>query len=197
MAQYTQELMWIISLYQEMKVVEGWWVYWNKVWLSILETKTVKSWQQYSIIYNRKQIEENRQRFRKKERERRKEGWQTKVMHGQHVRQTKDFAAQNSWQWLRRGSLKRQTESLIIAAPNQALGTNYRNAKIEHPRESATCRMYKTRDETVTHIISDCSKLSPDRLQSTTWQSGKCSTLEYHEGAWTVSHKVMVWSQSR
>ena len=61
--------------------------------------------------YTGKQIEENRQRFREKQRERRKEGWQTKVMHGQHVRQINDFAAQNSWQWHRRGSLKRQTES--------------------------------------------------------------------------------------
>ena len=76
------------------------------------------------------------------------------------MRQTNDFAAQNSWQWLRRGSLKRQTESLIIAAQDQALGTNYRKAKIEHSRESATCRMCKTRDETVTHIISECSKLA-------------------------------------
>ena len=66
--------------------------------------------------YTGKQIEENRQRFREKQRERRKEGWQTKVMHKQHVRQTNDFAAQNSWQWLRRGSLRFRTESLIIAA---------------------------------------------------------------------------------
>ena len=76
--------------------------------------------------YTGKQIEENRQRFREKQRE----GWRTKVMHGQHVRQINDFAAQNSWQWLRRGSLKRQTESLTIAAQDQALGTNYRKAKI-------------------------------------------------------------------
>ena len=82
------------------------------------------------------------------------------MIHGQHASQTNDFAAQNSWQWLRRGSLKRQTESLIIAAQDQALGTNYRKAKIEHSRESAMCRMCKTRDETVTCIISECSKLA-------------------------------------
>ena len=106
--------------------------------------------------YTEMQIQENKQRFREKQRERRKKGWQAKVIYGQHVRQTKDFAAQNSWQWHKRGSLKRQTESLIIAAQDQTLGTNYRKAKIEHSRESATCRMCKTRDETVTHIISEC-----------------------------------------
>ena len=106
------------------------------------------------------QIEENRQRFREKQRERLKEGWQTKVMHGQHVRQTKDFTAQNSWQWLRRESRKRQTESLIIAAQDEALGNDCRKAKIKPSRESATCRMCKTRDETVTHMVSECSKLA-------------------------------------
>lgn len=110
--------------------------------------------------YTGKQKEENRKTFKEKQRQKRKEGWQTKVMHGQHVRQTKEFAAENSWQWLKRGSLKRQTESLITAAQDQALGTNYRKAKIEHSRESALCRMCKTKDETVTHIISECSKLA-------------------------------------
>ena len=110
--------------------------------------------------YTGKQIEKYRRRFREKQKERRKEGWRTKVMHGQHVRQNKDFVAQNSWQWFRRGSLKRQNESLIIAAQDQALGTNYRKSKIEHSRESATCKMCKTRVETVTHIISECSKLA-------------------------------------
>ena len=48
----------------------------------------------------------------------------------------------------------------IIAAQDQALGTNYRKAKIEHSRESVMCRMRKTSDETVTHVISECSKLA-------------------------------------
>ena len=111
-------------------------------------------------LYTGKQIEDSKQVFKDKQQQRRKEGWQTKAMHGQHVRQTKDFAAQTSWQWLKRGSLKRQTESLIIAAQDQALRTNYRKARIEHSRESALCRMCKTKDETVTHIISECSKMA-------------------------------------
>ena len=31
------------------------------------------------------------------------EGWQRKVMHGQHVRQIEEFANLESWQWLKRG----------------------------------------------------------------------------------------------
>ena len=77
----------------------------------------------------------------------RKEGWQTKVMPAQNVKQNKNFAAQNSWQWLRRGSSKRQTESLIIAVQEQALGTNNGKTKVEHSRESV---LRKTKNE---HIL--------------------------------------------
>ena len=48
-------------------------------------------------------------------------------MHGKFRRQVKDFASKKSWQWLKRGCLKRQTESRLIAAQNQALGTNNKN----------------------------------------------------------------------
>ena len=56
--------------------------------------------------------------------------------------------------------MKRQTESLIIAARDQALSTNYRKARIEHSRELTMCRMCKTSYKTVTHIISECSELA-------------------------------------
>ena len=102
----------------------------------------------------------SRKDFREQQKRERKEGWQSKSIHGQHVKQTKGFAAQESWQWLKRGCLKRQTESLLVGAQDPALRTNYRKARIEHTRESALCRMCNQRDETVSHIISECSKLA-------------------------------------
>ena len=44
-----------------------------------------------------------------------------KVMHEQHVRQTEDFACLERWQWLRQGSLKRDTESFLVATHGHAL----------------------------------------------------------------------------
>ena len=42
----------------------------------------------------------------------------------------KDFAAHNSWQWLRRGSFIHHTKSVITAAHQQALGTIYKKQKL-------------------------------------------------------------------
>ena len=39
----------------------------------------------------------------------------SEAMNGQHLRQTDKNSAKETWQWMKRGSLKRETESLIIA----------------------------------------------------------------------------------
>ena len=36
-----------------------------------------------------------------------------------------------TWTWLRKGNLKKETESLIIATQNNAIRTNYIEAKID------------------------------------------------------------------
>ena len=86
--------------------------------------------------------------------------WTEKAMHGQFMRQTKEVRSEESWLWLKRGTLKRETESLIAAAQEQALRTNYRRAKIEKDGTSPLCRMCKEMNETTNHIVSGCSKLA-------------------------------------
>ena len=98
--------------------------------------------------------------FKVEQKEERKEKWANRFMHGQFTRQIKEFASKKSWQWLKRGCLKRQTESLLIAAQDQALETNYHKARIERRRESAKCRICKEKAETVTYLVSECSKLA-------------------------------------
>ena len=44
-----------------------------------------------------------------------------------------------TWKWLQRGSLKRETESLIVVAQDQALRTNYRRARIEKSTNDPKC----------------------------------------------------------
>ena len=63
-------------------------------------------------------------------------------MHGQSIRQTEDIADDILWTWLRIGTLKRETESLITAAQDQCIRTNYIKARIDKNQENSLCRMW-------------------------------------------------------
>ena len=51
--------------------------------------------------------------------------WQNKPMHGQCLRQTNDLSSNDTWQWLQRGELNKETQGMIMAAQDQALTTSY------------------------------------------------------------------------
>ena len=73
--------------------------------------------------------------FKKSKKEKRLEDWEEKVLHGQYLRQTKEVRSDQCWAWLQNGDLKRETESLIVAAQNQSIRTNLVQAKIDKSRE--------------------------------------------------------------
>ena len=58
------------------------------------------------------------------------------------------------------GDLKRETESLIVAAQNQSIRTNLVKAKIDRSQEESVCRLCKKAEESIDHIVSGCSKLA-------------------------------------
>ena len=62
--------------------------------------------------------------------------------------------------WLRKGNFKRETESLLMAAQNSAIRTNHIKARIDKTQQNSKCRLCGDRDETINHIISECSKLT-------------------------------------
>ena len=88
--------------------------------------------------------------------------WTDKAINGQHLshRQTGENAANETWQWAKRGRLKTETESLTIAAQDQTLRTKYRRAKMEKSTGMSMCRLCKEKEETVCHIVSECSKIT-------------------------------------
>ena len=75
-------------------------------------------------------------------------------------RQTVVIIHKVTWTSLRKGNLKRETESLIVAAQNIAIRTNYVKGKIDNMLQNSKCRLCGDRDERVNHIISKCSKLA-------------------------------------
>ena len=56
--------------------------------------------------------------LKRSKKEKRLEDWEKKVLHGQYSRQTKKVRSDQFWDWLQNGDLKKETESLIVAAQN-------------------------------------------------------------------------------
>ena len=92
--------------------------------------------------------------------EKRLEDWDKKVLHGQYLRQTKEVRSDQCWAWLLNGDLKRETESLIVAAQNQSIRTNLVKARIDKSQGDSLCRMFRKVDESIDHIVSGCSRLA-------------------------------------
>ena len=73
--------------------------------------------------------------------EKRLEDWEEKVLHGQYLRQTKKVRSDQCWAWLQNGDLKRETESLKVAAQNQNIRINLVKARIDKSQGDSLCRM--------------------------------------------------------
>ena len=66
-------------------------------------------------------LEKNTVNVSKKEKENRLKEWKEKALHGQFVRETECHNENKKWEWLRKGELKRETESLLCAAQEQTI----------------------------------------------------------------------------
>ena len=76
------------------------------------------------------------------------------------MRQTKEVRSDQCWAWLQNGDLKRETESLIVAAQNKSIRANFVKSKIGKSQGDSLCRMCRKVDERIDHIVSGCSKLA-------------------------------------
>ena len=90
----------------------------------------------------------------------RKQKWEGKQLYGHFKRLINNISHQKTWTWLRKGNLKRETEFLLIAAQDNARRTNHIKARIDKMQQNSKCRLCGDKDETINHIISECSKLA-------------------------------------
>ena len=90
----------------------------------------------------------------------RKQKWEGKQLSGRFKRLINNISNQKTWTWLRKGNLKRETEPLLIAAQDNAIRTNHIKARTDKTQQNSKCRLCGDRDETINHIISECSKLA-------------------------------------
>ena len=83
-----------------------------------------------------------------------------KKLYGRFKRRINNISHDKTWTWLRKGNFERETESLLIAAQINAVWTNHIKARIDKTQQNSKCRLCGDRDETINHIISECSKLA-------------------------------------
>ena len=90
----------------------------------------------------------------------RKQKWEAKQLYGRFKRLINYISHDKTWTWLRKGNFKRETESLLRAALNNAVRTNHIKARIDKTQQNSKCRLCGDSDETINHIRSECSKLA-------------------------------------
>ena len=83
----------------------------------------------------------------------RKQRWEEKQFYGHFKLVTHDISREKSWIWLRKWNLKRKTESLLIAAWNNAVRTNHVKTRIDKTLQNSRCKLCGDRDKTINHII--------------------------------------------
>ena len=83
-----------------------------------------------------------------------------KKLHGVFFKNTEEIRDNMSWEWLKKGYLKKETEGLILAAQDQAIRTNSVKKYVDKLDVSAMCRMCGKRDENISHLVSECEQLA-------------------------------------
>ena len=102
-----------------------------------------------------------------------KQKWEGKQLYGRFKRLINNISHDKTWTWLRKGNFKRETESLLIEAQDNAVRTNHIKARIDKTQQNSNCRLCSDRDETINHIISECSKLAQKEYKTRHEWAGK------------------------
>ena len=129
----------------------------------------------------------------------RKQKWEEKQLYGCFKRLINNTSHQKTWTWLRKGNLKRETEPLLIAAQDNAIRTNHIKARIDKTQQNSKCRLCGDRDETINHIISECSKLAQKEYKARYDWIGKvihwekCRKFQFdHTNKWYIHNPAPV-----
>ncbi|XP_062822020.1 uncharacterized protein LOC134294521 isoform X2 [Anolis carolinensis] len=85
----------------------------------------------------------------------RADSWHNKALHGKFLDKIEGKAdKEKTWLWLTNGTLKKETEGLILAAQEQDIRTKAIQAKIEKSADDPKCRLCKETDETMNHFLN-------------------------------------------
>ena len=91
-----------------------------------------------------------------------------------------------------------ETESLLIAARDNAIRNNHIKARIDMTQPKSKCRLCGDRDETINHIICECSKLAQEYEAKHDWvgmviHSEMCKKFKFdHTNKWFMHNPAPV-----
>ena len=132
--------------------------------------------------------------------DKRKSNLTEKKLHNAFFSST-EFRNVRSWDWLKKGDVKKATEGTLMAAQEQAIRTRSIKHHIDKEIISPLCRICGEREETVGHLISECKNLAQkqykqwrhDKIaQVIYWQLCKDHNLEHAEKWYDHSPQVTV-----
>ena len=121
----------------------------------------------------------------------RKQKWEEKQLSGWFKRLINNISHEKTWMWLREGNFKRETESLLIATQNNAMRTNHIKARIDNTQHKSKYRLCGDRDDTMNHIISECSKLAQKKYKTRHDWVGKKFKFD-HTNKWYMHNPASV-----
>ena len=88
--------------------------------------------------------------LKKQKKEERHKQWKEKQLYSKFIKEAEEVTSEETWGWIRKDYLKKETEDLIYAAQEQAIITNWIRKKIDGLEVSERCRMCGERDESTT-----------------------------------------------
>ena len=84
---------------------------------------------------------------KKQKKEERHKQWEEKQLHGKFIRETEEVRSEETWGWIKKDYLKKETDGLIFAAQERALRTNWIRKYIDVQQVSEKCKICGERDE--------------------------------------------------
>ena len=118
-----------------------------------------------------------------------------KQLNGRFKRLINNISHQKTWTWLKKkGNLQRETESLLIAAQDNAIRTNHIKARMDKTQQISKCRLCGDRD-----VISKCSKLAQKEYKARhDWVSKvihweMCKKFKFdHTNKWYMQNPALI-----
>ena len=99
---------------------------------------------------------ENPDAFKNHLKEEKRSQWLEKLLHGISLKNTENMSTERTGQWLKRGHLNKETETMVCAAQEQALWVNSIKHYIGSQDVSPICGLCGESSETMMHLRLPC-----------------------------------------